>query len=127
MSSLASGTPSLDASVHSHPAADFALPTGSTAIVYCEGQFGEQDGKTANGLVRHSEKYEVLSVIDFCAQAGLLGKERVTNLKQIRDDYEHLLECTVAGRLVDVGPLPSPNKELDDTRSALRRRLEEHS
>jgi uncharacterized NAD-dependent epimerase/dehydratase family protein len=41
-----------------------ALPLGSTAIVYCEGQFGEQDGKTANGLVRHSEKYEVLSVID---------------------------------------------------------------
>ncbi len=41
-----------------------SLPTGSTAVVYCEGQFGEQDGKTANGLVRHSEKYEVLSVID---------------------------------------------------------------
>jgi uncharacterized NAD-dependent epimerase/dehydratase family protein len=35
-----------------------------TAVVYCEGQFGEQDGKTANGLVRHSEKYEILSVID---------------------------------------------------------------
>ncbi|WP_345750924.1 DUF1611 domain-containing protein [Microbacterium rhizophilus] len=41
-----------------------ALPSGATAIVYCEGQFGEQDGKTANGLVRHSEKYEILSVID---------------------------------------------------------------
>ena len=40
------------------------MPTGSTAVVYCEGQFGEQDGKTANGLVRHSEKYEILSVID---------------------------------------------------------------
>ncbi|MDN5856967.1 MAG: DUF1611 domain-containing protein [Actinomycetia bacterium] len=35
-----------------------------SAVVYCEGQFGEQDGKTANGLVRHSEKYEILSVID---------------------------------------------------------------
>jgi uncharacterized NAD-dependent epimerase/dehydratase family protein len=32
--------------------------------VYCEGQFGEQDGKTANGLVRHSERYRILSVID---------------------------------------------------------------
>lgn len=40
------------------------LPVGSTAVVYCDGQFGEQDGKTANGLVRHSEKYEILSVID---------------------------------------------------------------
>lgn len=46
------------------------LPLGSTAIVYCEGQFGAQDGKTANGLVRRSDKYEVLSVIDK-EQAGL--------------------------------------------------------
>ncbi|WP_375566268.1 hypothetical protein [Oceaniradius stylonematis] len=28
----------------------------STAIIYCEGKFGAIDGKTANGLVRHSEK-----------------------------------------------------------------------
>lgn len=35
-----------------------------TAIVYCEGNFGKIDGKTANGLVRHSEKYEILSIID---------------------------------------------------------------
>jgi uncharacterized NAD-dependent epimerase/dehydratase family protein len=36
----------------------------ATAIVYCEANFGAIDGKTANGLVRHSEKYEILSVID---------------------------------------------------------------
>lgn len=50
-------------------------PLGTTAIVYCEGQFGEQDGKTANGLVRHSEKYEILSVVDSTragADAGAL-------------------------------------------------------
>ncbi|MGB6336332.1 MAG: DUF1611 domain-containing protein, partial [Thermoanaerobaculia bacterium] len=35
-----------------------------TAVVYCEENFGCIDGKTANGLVRHSEKYEILSVID---------------------------------------------------------------
>jgi uncharacterized NAD-dependent epimerase/dehydratase family protein len=34
------------------------------AVVYCEGLFGRLDGKTANGLVRHSEKYDILSVID---------------------------------------------------------------
>lgn len=57
----------------SHPDSNLAtpsLPDGTTAIVYCEGQFGEQDGKTANGLVRHSEKYEILSVID-TTQAGV--------------------------------------------------------
>lgn len=35
-----------------------------TAVIYCEGNFGRPDGKTANGLVRHSERYEILSVID---------------------------------------------------------------
>lgn len=51
----------------------------ATAVVYCEGNFGAIDGKTANGLVRHSEKYRILSVID-SEQAGLdagvvLGEE----------------------------------------------------
>jgi len=43
---------------------DPVLPIGSTAVVYCEGQFTEQDGKTANGLLRFSERYDILSVID---------------------------------------------------------------
>lgn len=42
----------------------------TTAVVYCEGLFGEQDGKTANGLVRHSDRYEILSVID-STRAGI--------------------------------------------------------
>jgi uncharacterized NAD-dependent epimerase/dehydratase family protein len=51
----------------------------ATAVVYCEANFGAIDGKTANGLVRHSEKYEILSVID-SEKAGLdsgvaLGEE----------------------------------------------------
>ena len=37
---------------------------GTTAVVYSEAFFGTCDGKTANGLVRHSERYEILSVID---------------------------------------------------------------
>jgi uncharacterized NAD-dependent epimerase/dehydratase family protein len=39
-------------------------PTRPTAAVYCEANFGEIDGKTANGLVRHSERYEIVAVID---------------------------------------------------------------
>lgn len=35
-----------------------------TAIIYCESNFGSVDGKTANGLVRQSEKYDILAVID---------------------------------------------------------------
>jgi len=42
----------------------------ATAVIYCEANFGAIDGKTANGLVRQSEKYKILSVID-STQAGL--------------------------------------------------------
>jgi uncharacterized NAD-dependent epimerase/dehydratase family protein len=35
-----------------------------TALVYCENQFGLVDGKTATGLVRHSETYDILGIID---------------------------------------------------------------
>lgn len=34
------------------------------AVVYCDGQFGLLDGKTANGLVRYSERYRITAVID---------------------------------------------------------------
>jgi uncharacterized NAD-dependent epimerase/dehydratase family protein len=55
--------------LHSIPARPLALPGdvkegATTAIVYCEANFGSLDGKTANGLVRHSEKYRILAVID---------------------------------------------------------------
>lgn len=42
----------------------------ATAFIYCEGNFAENDGKTANGLVRYSEKYKILAVID-SRKAGL--------------------------------------------------------
>ena len=38
--------------------------TPPTATVYCEGNFGKVDGKTANGLIRHSQAYRIVSVID---------------------------------------------------------------
>ncbi len=41
-----------------------------TAVVYCEGNFAKIDGKTANGLARHSEAYRIVSVID----SNLSGK-----------------------------------------------------
>ena len=35
-----------------------------TALIYCENQFGLVDGKTAAALVRHSEIYTIVGVID---------------------------------------------------------------
>jgi len=48
-------------------------------VIYCEGNFGRIDGKTANGLVRSSERYRIVAVIDStCAQSDageVLGAE----------------------------------------------------
>lgn len=50
------------------------------AIVYCEKEFGKMDGKTANGLVRHSEKYEIVGVID-STKAGMDAGEYLDGVK----------------------------------------------
>lgn len=42
-----------------------------TALIYCENEFGLADGKTAAGLVRHSELYRIVGVID----SSLTGKD----------------------------------------------------
>jgi len=36
----------------------------ATALIYSESELGKIDGKVANGLVRHSVKYDILGVID---------------------------------------------------------------
>jgi len=38
-------------------------PEGN-AIVYCEGAYNTPNGKTAHGLVRFTERYQVVAVID---------------------------------------------------------------
>ncbi len=47
-----------------------------SAVVYCEGQFNRIDGKTANGLVRSSERYSIQSVID----SSMAGQDAGTAL-----------------------------------------------
>lgn len=50
-----------------HPPSEAAIDAPArreSAVVYCEANFAQLDGKTANGLVRHSERYEILAVID---------------------------------------------------------------
>ena len=60
----------------------------ATAVVYCEANFGEIDGKTANGLVRHSERYEILSVIDSVSaglDAGVVLGDKPNGIPIVRD------------------------------------------
>ncbi|MEQ9592183.1 MAG: DUF1611 domain-containing protein [Cyclobacteriaceae bacterium] len=50
------------------------------AIVYSENEFGKIDGKVANGLVRHSEKYRIVGVID-SSKAGLDALEYLDGIQ----------------------------------------------
>jgi uncharacterized NAD-dependent epimerase/dehydratase family protein len=52
-----------------------------TALVLCEGNFGNYVGKTANGLVRYSERFEILGIID-SLKAGMTAHEVVEGAKK---------------------------------------------
>lgn len=58
------GYPESPASKSAEPLSEQNQTQKKRAIIYCEGQFGAAAGQTANELVRHSEKYKILSVID---------------------------------------------------------------
>lgn len=59
-----------------------------TAVVYCEANFGRIDGKTANGLVRHSERYEIVAVLDstrIAPDAGIVLGEEANGIPVLAD------------------------------------------
>ena len=61
-----------------------------SAVIYCEGHFGQIDGKTANGLVRYSQAYRILSVIDTRLEGYDSGQvlDNVSNAIPIVEDLE---------------------------------------
>jgi uncharacterized NAD-dependent epimerase/dehydratase family protein len=62
-----------------------------TALVICEGNFGKYVGKTANGLVRYSDRYEILGVID-SQKAGKMAHEIVEGAKKGIPVFKNLSE-----------------------------------
>ena len=69
-----------------------------TALVYCEKQFGLVDGKTSNGLVRHSELYTVVGIIDSSLagqDAGEVLGEQAYNIPIFADLSDALRHCEV--------------------------------
>jgi uncharacterized NAD-dependent epimerase/dehydratase family protein len=90
------------------------------AIIYCEGAFNTTNGKTAHGLVRFTNRYRVLSVVDsrYAGQdAGqvLDGRDNripiVPSLKEAvgkADSLGHPATHFVVGLAPDGGRLPAP-------------------
>jgi len=84
-----------------------------TAIVYCEGNFAKVDGKTANGLIRHSQAYRIVSVIDSDCHGQDSGQvlDDVTNHIPIFGDLAAAVghEAAVPATLI-YGMAPSTGK-----------------
>ena len=78
-----------------------------TALVYCENQFGLMDGKTAAGLVRHSETYDIVGIIDSSLAGKDAGEELdnkknnipiFANLKSALDTLPDTPQCYIYGK-----------------------------
>jgi uncharacterized NAD-dependent epimerase/dehydratase family protein len=93
------------------------------AIVYCEGAFNTPNGKTAHGLVRFTERYQVLCVID-SNYAGKDAREVLDGKKSGIPVVSNFLDALamakqhggadtfVVGLAPDGGRLPAPAKEV---------------
>ena len=78
-----------------------------TALIYCENQFGRIDGKTASGLIRHSETYTVVGVIDSSLAGKDSGEELgegkngipiFANLKDALSKLSEVPDCYIYGK-----------------------------
>ena len=100
------------------------------ALVYCQGAFNTPEGKTAHGLVRFTERYDVLGVIDkkYAGQdAGQVLDNRPNGI-MIYADFDDAMEGLgkkkadvenfVIGLAPDGGRLPKSAK--DEIKKALR-------
>ncbi|MGB3612798.1 MAG: DUF1611 domain-containing protein [Elainellaceae cyanobacterium] len=78
-----------------------------TALVYCQDQFGLVDGKTAAALVRHSEIYTIVGIIDSALSGKDAGEELgegksgVPIFSDLADALAHLTavpDCYIYGK-----------------------------
>lgn len=72
----------------------------ANALVYSENEFGQIDGKVANGLARHSEKYEILGIID-STKTGLDAGEYLDGTKNGIPVFRSMDEA-----IADLGTVP---------------------
>lgn len=91
-----------------------------TALVYCEGQFGLLDGKTAAGLVRHSELYTILGVIDSLRAGGDAGEVLggvcngipiFANLDEALSQFPSVPDCYIYGKAPLEAHIPPHERE----------------
>ncbi|WP_227352741.1 DUF1611 domain-containing protein [Haladaptatus salinisoli] len=104
-----------------------AFDAPAPAIVLAEGAFGTMDGKTANGVVMHSELFDARAVVDSTragSDAGdALGRPDVADVPVVASTSEALERAPDAEALV-VGVAPAggalPDEWVEDIEEAVR-------
>jgi uncharacterized NAD-dependent epimerase/dehydratase family protein len=97
-----------------------------TAIVLCEGVFGTTGGKTAHGLVRHTDRYRVLAVIDsrcLGRDAGEILDGAPAGIPVVRDVAEALRVAPARPDFLVVGVATHGGVLPQDCRPAIREAL----
>ena len=104
-----------------------AFDAPAPAIVLAEGAFGEVAGKTANGVVMHSELFDAKAVVDSTnagrSVADVLGRSDVPDVPVVGSTAEALDHAPDAQALV-VGVAPAggalPDSWVEDIQEAIR-------
>lgn len=112
----------LAADLRQRPAPGATPPEAETAIVYCEGNFGAVDGKTANGLVRQSDRYRILAIIDSekaGLDAGRVLDDQPNGIPICRDLADALKVCSGSVDQLIFGMAPATGLLSTDERGVL--------
>jgi len=104
------------------------------ALVYCEGGFNTTTGKTAHGLVRFTERFKIIAVIDSRYQgrdAGMILDGRPNGIPVVGDLNDGIILATRQGILVKsfiIGLAPDggrlPESAFPVIKTALKARLD---
>ncbi|MGD9160072.1 MAG: DUF1611 domain-containing protein [Desulfobacteraceae bacterium] len=103
-------------------------PEGN-AIVYCEGAFSTPNGKTAHGLVRRTDRYNVLSVVDSTnagTDAGILLNNKPAGIpihRTIKESYDFFKEISCPTHLV-IGIAPDGGRLDTSARDNIKTAIE---
>jgi uncharacterized NAD-dependent epimerase/dehydratase family protein len=105
-------------------------PLDGSAIVYCEGAFSTPNGKTAHGLVRFTERYRVLSVVDSRYAGRDAGevidgrKNGIPVLKDIAEAVKAADELGAPATHLVVGLAPDGGRLSPEARNDVKRAVE---
>lgn len=98
------------------------------AVVLCDGYFGQNTGKTANGLVRYSKRYRIVGVVDHTKagrDAGEILDGRKNGIPIVASLDEAIVKCRPESLIIGVATFGGfiPKEFRATIRAAIENRL----